>query len=180
MPDSNTELPNHVEATVEAITDLHAEHYRNADRMQRLVSLTASLLARPRTLGLLTAAIVGWIVLNLGLLASGRHVIDEPPFPYLAGAASIVAIYFTTVVLITQRHDDDLATRRDQLTLELAMLAEQKSTKIIGLLEELGRHKNPQAQPPDISVKPPAEPVRPRAMLDALQAAHQALDEQPE
>lgn len=75
-------------------------------------------------------AIVGWIVLNLSLLVSGAHILDEPPFPYLADAASIIALYLTTIILIAQRHDDDLATRRDQLTLELAILAEQKSTKI--------------------------------------------------
>ena len=172
-----TDLPDHIEATVAAISDLHAEHYRNAGQIQRLVSMTTALLARPRTLGFLTVAIVGWVVMNLGLLVSGAHVLDAPPFPYLADAASVVALYLTTIILITQRHDDDLATRRDQLTLELAVLAEQKSTKIIGLLEEFRRRDRHSPDSRDEDAEALSESVHPQAMLDQLQAAHQARDE---
>jgi hypothetical protein len=39
-----------------------------------------------------------------------------------------------TMILMTQRRDDEMAMRRDQMTLELAILSEQKSAKIIALL----------------------------------------------
>ena len=35
------------------------------------------------------------------------------------------------------KREDELATRREQLTLQLAILSEQKAAKIISLLEEL-------------------------------------------
>ena len=175
MPAEPADLPNHVQAAVAAIADLHVEHYQKADRTQRLVSLTTSFLAR--TLGFLTAAIAGWIVLNLSLLVSGARVLDAPPFPYLADAASIIALYLTTNILITQRHDDDLATRRDQLTLELAILAEQKSTKIIGLLEALRQRDQDLPEQSAQDAGGSSGPTHPQAMLDALQAAHQALDD---
>jgi uncharacterized membrane protein len=43
------------------------------------------------------------------------------------------------LILITQRREDELAGHRDQLTLQLGILSEQKSAKIIELLEELRR-----------------------------------------
>jgi uncharacterized membrane protein len=45
----------------------------------------------------------------------------------------------TVLILSTQRRDDELASYREQLTLELAILGEQKSAKVIELLEELRR-----------------------------------------
>ena len=174
---NGTGLPDHIKATVAAISDLHAEHYRKAGRLQRMVSLTTAVLAKPRTLGVLTVAIAGWVALNLLLLVSGRHMLDEPPFPYLADAASIVALYLTTIILITQRHDDHLATRRDQLTLELAILSEQKSAKIIGMLEEMRRRESGQAHPQDGHAEVLSQSAHPREVLNALQAAHGAQDE---
>ena len=51
----------------------------------------------------------------------------------------LLALYVTVLILTTQRRDDQLASYREQLTLELAILGEQKSAKIISLLEELRR-----------------------------------------
>jgi uncharacterized membrane protein len=45
----------------------------------------------------------------------------------------------TILILTTQRREDELASRREQMTLELAILNEQKSAKIIALLEEFRR-----------------------------------------
>src|SRR5271170_5334810 len=136
MDNEATRVPPHVEETVAAIAALHAAHYRQAGAQQKFVSAATAAVARPLTLGLVTIAIVGWLVLNIALVASGREALDPFPFPLLSAAVSTVALYLAAMILIAQRHDDALATRRDQLTLELAILGEQKSAKIIALLEE--------------------------------------------
>ncbi len=46
------------------------------------------------------------------------------------------------LILTTQRRADELAQHREQLTLELAILSEQKTAKVIELLEEM-RRDNP-------------------------------------
>ena len=55
---------------------------------------------------------------------------------------STIALYLAATILMTQRHDDEMATRREQITLELAILSEQKSSKIVALLEEFRRNPN--------------------------------------
>ena len=41
------------------------------------------------------------------------------------------------LILTTQRRADRLASRREQMTLELALLSEHRTAKIIALIEEL-------------------------------------------
>lgn len=78
------------------------------------------------------------------------------------------------MILIAQRHDDELATRRDQLTLELAILSEQKSAKIIALLEEFRRNDPHQGDHRDVVAEAMAQPANPQAVLHAIRSAHGA------
>jgi uncharacterized membrane protein len=53
------------------------------------------------------------------------------------GAVSLAALYTTVLILAAQRRENELASHHEHLTLELAILSEQKTAKIISLLEEL-------------------------------------------
>ena len=82
--------------------------------------------------------------------------------PFRASAADPVA----------QRHDDELANRRDQLTLEIAILSERKTAKIIALLEEFASPRPASSDEPDGAAEALAEPSDPQAVLGAIDAAH--------
>jgi uncharacterized membrane protein len=122
-------LPHHLEDTVATIAALHAAHNREAHALQKAVSRATGGIARPVTLILITVAIAGWVILNLALPGFGQVSFDPFPFPLLSAAVSTVGLYLAAMILITQRHDDEMATRREQITLELAILSEQKSAK---------------------------------------------------
>jgi hypothetical protein len=64
-----------------------------------------------------------------------------------------------------------MATRREQITLELAILSEQKSAKIIVLLEEFRRNDPNQGNDRDEVAEALAEPADARVVLDAIRAA---------
>src|SRR4030095_8741204 len=136
---ANQEVPVHVEDTVQAVARLHAAHQADASPLRRFIERATRRAGSPRFIALLTMLIAAWITVNLGLIASGHSPIDEPPFFWLQGAVALTALYMTVLILTTQRREDKLAGLRDQLTLELSILSEQKSAKIIGLLEELRR-----------------------------------------
>jgi uncharacterized membrane protein len=89
-------------------------------------------------LGLVVA---GWIAANL---AGGRlgGAVDPPPFAWLQGAATTMALFVAVLILTTQRRENLLAGQREQLILELSVLNEQKVSKIIELIEEV-RRDNP-------------------------------------
>jgi uncharacterized membrane protein len=132
-------LPAHIEKTVQAIAELHMQHHREATPFQHALDRMTNVVGRPRSIGFLTLCVAVWIGLNLLLRLSGRAALDPPPFPWLQDAGTLLSLYITILILITQRREDELARRRDQMTLELAMLGDQKTAKIIALLEELRR-----------------------------------------
>src|ERR1700724_1712179 len=142
MADTNAPLPllpAHIEETIRSIARLHARHHQNATPIQRVVDRATDLLGRPRFIGVLTVIAAGWISLNLLAAALGYRPIDPPPFPGLGLAVSLVSLYMVVLILATQQREYQLAQLREQLTLELAILSEQKTAKVIQLLGESRR-----------------------------------------
>ncbi len=167
-------LPAHIEETVKAIAELHAQHHRRATPVQRIVDRSVRTLSQPRFVGVLTVIIVGWIALNVALTAYGRPI-DLFPFPLLQDAGSALALYLTILILITQRREDELTQHREQLTLELAILSEQKNAKIIQLLEELRRDSPMIRNRVDLEADALSVPADPQAVLDAIMDTHEEM-----
>jgi len=166
-------LPAHIEDTVQSIARLHAEHYQQATHLQRIVDRMTALLGRPNFVGVLTVIVLVWVLANLGAAWLGWEPLDPPPFAWLSGAVSLMALYMTALILATQRHEDQLAGHREQLTLELAILGEQKSAKIIELLEELRRDDPSLSNRVDHEATAMSTPADPQAVLNAIKDSHE-------
>jgi uncharacterized membrane protein len=175
-PEQAPPLPLHVEETVATIAALHAAHYREARALQKAVSRATRGIAQPAMLIVSTVAIAGWALLNLVLPRLGHTALDPFPFPLLSAAVSTVGLYLAAMILISQRHDDEMATRREQMTLELAILSEQKSAKIIALLEEFRRNDPNQGNDRDEVAEALAKPADAQVVLDAIRAAEKVED----
>jgi uncharacterized membrane protein len=174
--DETPSVPHHVEDAVATIAAIHAAHYREARALQKAVSRATRGIAQPAMLIVSTVTIAGWIMLNLALPRLGHTALDPFPFPLLSAAISTVGLYLAAMILISQRHDDEMATRREQLTLELAILSEQKSAKIIALLEEFRRNDPNQGNYCDEVAEALAQPADPQVVLDAIRAAEKVED----
>ncbi len=121
---------------------------------------------------MLTVIVASWISLNLLAVALGYRPIDPPPFSWLAGAVSLASLYMVVLILATQRRADQLAQLREQLNLELAILSEQKTAKVIQLLEE-SRRDNPLIRNRvDQEAEAMAQPADPQSVLDAIKETH--------
>jgi uncharacterized membrane protein len=117
---------------------------------------------------LLSLVLVSWIGLNTILLSIGRRPLDEPPFFWMQGAVSLAALYMTVLILATQRRENELASHHEHLTLELAILSEQKTAKIISLLEEL-RQDHPDIHDRiDDEAAAMSEPADPQSVLETI------------
>jgi uncharacterized membrane protein len=161
-------LPDHIEETIRSIDRLHAEHRRDATPLQRAVDGMTTLLGRPGFIFMVTAAVVLWVGGNLLAAAFGQRPIDPPPFSGLAGAVSLASLYMVVLILATQRREDQLAQHREQLILELALLSEQKTAKVIELLEEFRRDSPLIHNRVDRQADSMAQPADPQQMLDAI------------
>ncbi len=173
MASQDQDIPPHVEETVAAIVRLHTEHQSQASSARRFVNRATAFVARPRTLAVITAIIAGWIATNIAIEAAGRAAPDPSPYPLLATVLQAAALYLAAMILIVQRHDDELSARRAQLTLELSILAERKTAKIIELLEEFRLNDPHQSNRRDEVAEALAEPSDPQVVLNAIRSAHE-------
>ena len=169
-----TILPAHIEATVAAIERLHAEHHEQATPSQRFTEQLTATVGRTKFLGLLTVIVLGWIGINLVISAAGYRLFDAPPFAGLSTAVSLGALYMTVLILSTQRRDDELTNQKEHLFLQLAVLADQKSAKIIELLEEMRRDHPGMHDRLDDDAQSMSKPADPQAVLDAMKASQKS------
>lgn len=141
MTDSpfGSRIPEHVDEAVRSVTQLHSDHHGRTSASQHAVNRITAFIARPLFVALLAVIVAGWIAANLIAVALGLQAIDQPVFPWLQGAANLFSMFVVMLVLVAQKHEDELNAHRDTLTLELAILSEHKIAKVIQLLEELRR-----------------------------------------
>ena len=170
-------LPAHIEETVQAIAKLHAEHHERATPFQKFTEGLTDRAGRPSFMVWLLVVVAGWTGLNLAMVGLGRQPLDQPPFAGLELAISLAALFMTVLILSTQRRDDELTSYREQLTLELAILGEQKSAKIIELLEELRRDDPTIRNRIDHDAAAMSAPADPQAVLDAIKDSHAGMAE---
>jgi uncharacterized membrane protein len=77
-------------------------------------------------------------------------------------------VFLTVFILATQRREDQLSELRQRLTLELAMLSDQKSAKLIALIEELRTDMPSVRNRRDHEAEAFADPADPEAVIDRL------------
>jgi uncharacterized membrane protein len=138
--------------------------------MERAAAGLIAAIGRPTTLLLLMAASALWIGGNLAAFRLGYAPIDRPPFAILELAWTISALLLAVLILTSQRRDDRLAEQRASLTLQLALLSEQKTAKIIALLEELRRDLPSVPNRRDRESEAMGEAADAQSVLDAIEA----------
>lgn len=161
-------LPDHIQQTIETIAEARRDHHRRATPSQKVVAQMTALVGRPRFVGGLTVMFALWIGVNGFIKLSGHAPPDPPPYNYIQAITGIMGVYITLLILITQRHENRLTEAHAQLTLELAILNEQKSAKIIALLEEMRRDLPSLPNRPDLEAEQLATPADTQAVMDAI------------
>jgi uncharacterized membrane protein len=136
--DENT-VPDHVTENIDAVLAMRAKSELRVHRSQRVVESLTGFLGKPRTLYALLVGVFGWAFYNHSVAVAGGQPLDSPPYFYLQGVMALYAAVMTTIVLITQNRQSKVVERNAHLELQVNLLAEQRTAKIIALLEELRR-----------------------------------------
>jgi uncharacterized membrane protein len=172
--DSSSVLPEHISQHVETIAQLRARGESGVGFHQRTIEKVTANLGRPLFLNLVLAGLAFWVLANIYPRQIGIVPFDSPPFPLLSGVVSTGGLLLAILILITQNRQARVAERNAQLDLQVNLLAEQKITKLIALVEEL-RHDLPSVRDRhDPEAEAMAEATDPHAVLDALE---EKLDE---
>ncbi len=108
----------------------------------------------------------GWILANTILL---RKPFDPFPFTFLTLIVSLEAIFLSGFILISQNHETRLTERRNQLDLQINLLAERESTKTLELLREIANKVGVDHE--DAELDGLTDQVDPRDLIKEIQSA---------
>ena len=103
----------------------------------------------------------GWIALNTGRVW-GIHPFDPYPYQFLTFVVSLEAIFLSLFILMSQNRANRQADARSHLDLQINLLAEQESTKILQMLQSICVYHNlATAHDPEVeNLKSPTEPAQ--------------------
>jgi uncharacterized membrane protein len=138
-PEQPPVLPAHVGEALQAIAGMQIDHHEQASFLARMVDRITATVARPGFLIYVGAAVILWIGANALLGSMGLAMPDAPPFSLLELVVSCAALFIAILILASQRRADLLANLRQQMTLEVALLTTQKTSKLVELIEEFRR-----------------------------------------
>lgn len=137
--ESPAKLPDSVNENIGTIAEYYARHEDKVTTAQAFVEKMSVFLGSPGYVAANVIFIVCWIILNLAAPELGFDQFDEPPFFWLQGFVSLNAFIISTTVLIRQNRMSKLAEHNAHLDLQISLLSEEKTSKIIAMLEEIRR-----------------------------------------
>lgn len=124
---------------ISAVHQFYTREELKRSTSQRHVESIGGFVGRPAFLVVILLFVSVWMGLNLALMAWGEAPFDEPTFIWVQGLTGLAALLTTTFVLIKQNRVAELGEQRDHLDLKVTLLIEQKTAKLIDLMEELRR-----------------------------------------
>ena len=163
------DAPDPISQNIESIAAFYKSEHLKITWAQGVVESVSGVVARPAFLGGVLLFVVLWMAANGGAQLLGLATFDPAPFFWLQGLVSLLALLTTTVVLIRQDRLAKLEERRLHLDLQVNLLTEQKTTKVIHLLEELRRDLpmvKDRHDPESAALQQPTDPHRVLAEID--------------
>ena len=173
MTDKEIDVPPHIAETIQAIALLHAEHHRKSTVAERVVDRATGFVGRPAFLLVLLAVAAIWVAGNTIILLGEGSPPDPPPFEWMELVLTCIALVIAVMILTSQRRADRFANLREQMTLEATLLTEQKTRKIIELLEELRRDSPGVRDRQDIEAEQMVAKADPHEVLAATEEVTQ-------
>jgi len=167
--DPKVPLPDQLSQNISAIKAIHARAEQDVSQHQRTVECVTAFFGRPAFLYSILLVITLWILPNVLPRRFNLPRFDPPPFDWLERTVTLSSFLMTTGVLITQNREEKLASRRAHLSLQLNLLAEQKTAKLIALVEELRRDLPSVKNRHDPEAEVMKQSADPHTVMDALE-----------
>jgi uncharacterized membrane protein len=125
--------------SIETILKLEKEDEQELAPVHRLFHAIGAFFGTIYFIVFQVLVVTGWLVFN-SVTALRAWAIDPFPFPLLATFLSLEAVLLTSCVLIRQNAMDRTSERRDNLELQINLLAEKEATRTLSLLHRLAQH----------------------------------------
>jgi uncharacterized membrane protein len=163
-------LPQSVTDNIGTIAEFYERHEQRMSPAQAAIEKLSLVLGSPAYVVGNIGFVVCWIIANLVAPELGYKQVDEPPFFWLQGLVGLNAFIISTTVLIRQNRMSKLAEHNAHLDLQVNLLTEEKTSKIIALLEELREDMPNVRNKIDLEADELAKPADTRTVLSAIES----------
>jgi uncharacterized membrane protein len=123
---------------IEALREARRVIERQSTWQERLAGAITDFTGSMNFVLLHLALFGGWILINTGI--TGIPAFDPFPFVMLAMIASVEAIFLSTFVLISQNRMAAMNDRREELNVQVTLLAEHEITRLLQMTEAIAGH----------------------------------------
>jgi uncharacterized membrane protein len=166
-----------VSGNIDVVAEIYAREERKISLPRTLIEKASEFVGRPVYLAFLIVFVSLWMIFGFLARQAGWVQFDPPPFHWLQGFIGLLGLFVGTAVLIRQDRLARMAEQHAQLDLQVNLLTEQKTTKIIQLLEELRRDLPTVANRHDEAVMEMQRPTDPHAVLGAINTKRNDTEE---
>lgn len=122
--------------TQQLIESIEAKALKNRSWAVRLADNLTGFFGSTGFLLLNLLVFLFWIFANNGSIP-GLSVFDPFPFPLLTTAVSLEAIILTTIVLMSQNRSSLISSLREEMDMQVNLIAEREITKSLKLIKKL-------------------------------------------
>jgi uncharacterized membrane protein len=156
------------ERNVRAIVELERAALDNQGLSERIARAVAAFCGSMTFVWVHAALFAAWVAVNS---LPGLPHIDPFPFTFLTFVVSLEAIFLSTFILISQNEEARREDRRKALDLQINLLTEQENTKMLNMLEAIGKKLGTLTDDPTVAVLEQAtRPERLAEQIDRVQA----------
>src|SRR5690349_11379150 len=153
---------------VERIQALEQREHEKATAADRIADRITNFSGSIGFVWITILMIGGWVGANL--LLPARERVDPFPFSLLTLVLSIEAILLSIFILMSQNRAARVTDKRSHLDLQLNLLSEQENTKMLLMLEQIGKAVGAEMRKdPDVDVL--AQATKPEALSRQIDEA---------
>ncbi|MGZ5817966.1 MAG: DUF1003 domain-containing protein [Burkholderiaceae bacterium] len=163
-------LSDAVKDNIDSVAAFYSREEAKISGTQSAIEKISYRFGSPLYFGGFILFVIFWCGINLLMKYQGQYPFDPPPFFWLQGFCGLNSVLITIAVLIRQNRMSRLEESRTHLNLQVNLLAEQKTTKLIQLIEELRRDLPNVKNRHDPEVETMQMQTNPHAMLNAIEA----------
>jgi uncharacterized membrane protein len=163
-------LSDAVKDNIDSVSAFYEHEEAKISGTQSAIEKISYHFASPIYFGGFVLFVIVWIIINLSADHFDWPQFDAPPFFWLQGIVGINGVLITIAVLVRQSRMSRVADLRAHLNLQVNLLSEQKTTKVIQLLEELRKDLPDVRNRHDPEVDTMQMQTNPHAMLNAIEA----------
>ena len=131
----NPHLQTIVERNIQTLFDLRAQLEQSKDMKDRLADWVTAWSGSMSFVAVHVVWFAVWIAVNLGW--TPMRAFDPPPFSMLTLVVSLEAIFLATFVLISQNRQAEVDSQRNDLDLQIDLLAEYELTRVLTLVDAI-------------------------------------------